>query len=547
MAVLVTITYMVTQHQPDTASEKLTATDDPVIAQLSRLLEVRTFRASDRSRKLLSFMVHAARAQPTEPLTQRLLAHEVLARGADFDPANDAIVRIEVGKLRRALDAYYLSAGMLDPVVITIPKGRYQPSFHIRSKAAPPASAMSAAGPTGVAVLPFADHSEHQSEAWLADGLREELIQILTRIPELRVVSRHAIEPHVDSTPDLDAMGKMGVRFFLEGSVRRDGSNLRVNARLYDHFLHRECWADRFDRDLDTAGLLDLQTTIAQQVISQSADIFTGVLGRNLRSELGASADSDFRVYESILRFHHYLHKTSAPSYAQARASLERAVELEPENPLVLSMLGDLRRAAWAFGYTDEASQLRSVVALQQKALELAPECAPCRISYGFTLLQQRKLEQLRGIADAIINDQTTPASYRADAAVLLGFAGDWDRACGLLRELLQTMDGHPAYFDYPMVFKAVRDRQYHEALDLARQLKPAALFWQPLMRASCMGQLGMTDHAKPELAELLKLRPDFVDHGKRFISCFIAEDELVADLIDGLRKAGLQVRATWD
>ena len=483
-------------------------------------------------------MEHTLAGDPRS-LTQRHIAEDVLERPSTFDPERDASVRIEISKLRQALDLYYAGAGRSDRVVIRIPLGSYVPRFSCRDTPQRPETDRREEPPhAGIAVLPFETRAGSEDADWLAFGLGEEVALILARIPELAVASRHAIRPYLEPHHDLKEIERdLGVRFFLDGSIQQVGERVRVHARLYDVKRQRKTWSGRFERNLRTADLLDLLDDIAHEVVAHSADVFSGALGRSLRGELGASGlgaqpDSDIHVYEAILRFHQYLHCLDQDTYAAARLALEQAITIAPDYPLVMSILGDIRRAGDSFGFSEDPGDMQTVRELQERALSLAPDCLPCRMSLGYTLLKQRELRRLRELVEQIIDEPTNPVSYKADAAVLLAFSGDWERGCGCLRAQLQTLDGCPGYFLYPLVLDAYRRGELDQALELLARIRPTALFWHPLLEAVCLWRLGRLEDACGALERLLAIRPDFSERGRYYVSCVLAEDALVDALL---------------
>ena len=116
-------------------------------AQLDRILNSSDFEATARERRFLGYVVEEALSGRGSRIKAYSIAVEVFGRDASFDPQTDPIVRIEAGHLRRSLERYYLTAGQADPILITIPKGGYVPTFSLR----PPSAVTEAASPTSVA------------------------------------------------------------------------------------------------------------------------------------------------------------------------------------------------------------------------------------------------------------------------------------------------------------------------------------------------------------------------------------------------------------
>ncbi|HSN54157.1 MAG TPA: hypothetical protein VLT32_05775, partial [Candidatus Sulfomarinibacteraceae bacterium] len=166
-------------------------------AQLGRILASPEFHATDKMRDFLRFVVEEKLAGRSHRLKGYTIAVDVFGRGEDFDAANDPIVRIQAGRLRRALERYYLVGGVSDPILIDIPKGRYIPRFTTRSAprhtdAAPPGRSKTAPeeraqGPS-LAVLPFENLTEDPEQVALTNGLTEELITELTRFQDIAVI-----------------------------------------------------------------------------------------------------------------------------------------------------------------------------------------------------------------------------------------------------------------------------------------------------------------------------------------------------------------------
>lgn len=512
--------------------------------QLERLLAARDLKASERLRRLLHHLVALSLEGRQRELTQRDLAETVFGRDSGFDPERDAIVRVEMRKLRQALDLYYSSAGAQDPLRIVIPSGTYVPSFFWQAAARDRDEREAEADdPMGIALLPFADLGSAPGSEWIVAGLAEELRTILSRIPELRIAPPYAVPEAKDTRGQLSWVSQsLPVRFALEGAVQGAGGRIRVTVRLHDLGRHRQIWSNRYDRDLSTASCLDIQDDIARHVVAEAVDLFTGVMGRSLRDEGAQAAVGRVEIHEAMLAFHRYLHLTSDEAYRAARQALETAVDTAPSEPLLLAMLADLRRAGFSLGFTDEPDPMQSVLDLLSRAISQAPDCLPCRVSLCFALLHQRERADLLQQVETVVGDSAVPASYRSDAGVPLALAGEWDRGCSLIEAKTHGTRLFPHYFQYPFFLRAFSKGEYAQARRLADGFRPAPFFWQPLLRAAVCGKLGDREAAHRHRDALLEIRPGCVPHLRRYLSCYLMEDDLVDDLLDGLILAGLRV-----
>jgi adenylate cyclase len=164
--------------------------------QLERILQSAEFRASDKQRKFLRFVVDETLEGRASQLKGYTIAVAVYGRSESFDPQVDPIVRVEAGRLRRALEHYYLTAGKNDPVRIEIPKGSYIPTFH--TVLIPPSGAQRhtserenstpATGPS-IAVMPLLNLTGDADQDYFGDGLTEELTAEFARYQEFQVIA----------------------------------------------------------------------------------------------------------------------------------------------------------------------------------------------------------------------------------------------------------------------------------------------------------------------------------------------------------------------
>ena len=173
-------------------------------AQLDRILTHREFHATDKMRDFLRFVVEEKLAGRASRLKGYTIATRVFARGDDFDAAQDPVVRIQAGRLRRALERYYLVAGGRDPIFIDIPKGRYIPYFSAQNAAPERRRSRSSTdagkppgSPTGpsVAVLPLVNLSDDPGQHFFTVGLVEDLATELSRFQDIAVIPMLAFIP----------------------------------------------------------------------------------------------------------------------------------------------------------------------------------------------------------------------------------------------------------------------------------------------------------------------------------------------------------------
>jgi hypothetical protein len=189
-----------------------------VQVQLRRILASRFFSHSERLHRFLSFAANHALAASGERLKEYMVGLEVYDRGPDYDPRIDPIVRVEARRLRAKLRSYYASIGRNDPVLVELPKGTYMPRFRPRTNGSrKPRLVLER-----VTVLPFVNFAGSAKEHFLGQGLMEELIHQLTRVPNLSVVAW----PSETSMPYFDDQLWSKSGLMLRGSIRSGEGNI---------------------------------------------------------------------------------------------------------------------------------------------------------------------------------------------------------------------------------------------------------------------------------------------------------------------------------
>jgi TolB-like protein len=188
-----------------------------------------------------------------------------------------------------------------------------------------------------IAVLPFENQSEEADEEFFATGLHEDLLAQLTKIRSLDIKSRTSVLPYADSPKNMRTIGEeLGAQYIVEGSVRREGSTIRMSVRLQEANDDSGLWGETFDRGLTVGNVLDLQRAIALQVAAQ---VGAEVLPRE-RAQLNVEAPENLAAYEayldglslqSIVELGGVSEAERIEAHRRAVDRLEEAISLEPE------------------------------------------------------------------------------------------------------------------------------------------------------------------------------------------------------------------------
>ncbi|MET0745712.1 MAG: adenylate cyclase [Microvirga sp.] len=388
---------------------------EDVRAQLDRLVASPDFDVPARGRKFLRYIVEETLAGRADRIKAYSVGIEVFERDASFDAQGDPVVRIEAGRLRRALEHYYLVPGRSDPVIIDVPKGAYVPHFtrravpRLEDAAAPPvpvpsapdatiaatrgrprtrraglyavslcvaALALAVAGFTGwrlsrglpsgpastgnpsgpvLAVIPFANLGDAPETKVYAQGLTEEILSQLARFKELSVLGRETTR-NIPPGADMARLRReLGARYYLEGSVQTEAHQLRVTGRLLDAATGTVLWSQVYDDDLRVRGFFAIQDDLARKVATALGQPY-GIIFRadERREPVGGQdvrAPEDLEAYACTLRFYGYRAALGPDSHASVRACLERAIARYPTYATAWAMLSMLYLDEDRFGF----------------------------------------------------------------------------------------------------------------------------------------------------------------------------------------------------
>jgi adenylate cyclase len=517
--------------------------------QLGRILASPEFQATDKMRDFLRFIIEEKLAGRAQKLRAFTIAIAVFGRGEDFDGTNDPIVRIQAGRLRRALERYYLTAGTRDPIQIDIPKGRYIPRFSARPGAMDevmPGVGRTTAkrsaddGVPSVAVIPFETLDADPDHRPLAAGLAEELVTELTRFQDIVVMSCNTARQPTGFPADTVEIGKsVGVRFVLAGTIRRDGETVKVSARLLDTRNGEQIWAEAFTHPLEASRLIATQEQIAGSVVAAVASEF-GIIARRLSSESRKKAPNDLRTYEAMLRYYDHQISPSPESAETCFAALRAASEREPGYGPLWSALATLYCQVYSFDVAGIENPLETALECARRGVFLEPGSQLGRLilAYASHLADDPdSFHEEAGIALSL--NPNSPYTVGA-VGYLHVFLGEIDPGLALLDRAVSLNPCGPAWFHAGYVVDHLLQNDYERALAVTRTYHPFISFWDEVMIAAILGQLGRADEARPHVEAIRKQKPDLAGRARELMRRGLKIEDLVEDLVDGLRRAGL-------
>ena len=376
---------------------------------------------------------------------------------------------------------------------------------------------------------------ESEAGAFVASQLlhQDELSKVeKSLVLELKIVEIVKAEPK-------EVGRALGVRFLIAGSVRKSLKTVKATIRLLDASTGVQIWGESYKRDLTAADLIAMQERIAHRVVGAIADQY-GLISRRLSAESSKKAPADLKAYDAILRFYHYEIVMTPEAFQEALKALERAIEMDPEYGLAWAMLGHLHADNYALRFCDIEAPLEKAMTFAQKGVALAPENQFARDALTLVHFHRGDKELfLKHVEQTIALNPNSPY-FVGVAGWHLALYGDWEQGLTLMEKGMKLNPYHPSWFHLGPFMNHYRLGEYENALSHALRFNCPELFWDPLMRAVALGQMGREDEAKAAVGQLLELEPDFATRGRGLISRYVKVDGLADTIIKGLRKAGL-------
>jgi TolB-like protein/predicted ATPase/Tfp pilus assembly protein PilF len=406
---------------------------------------------------------------------------------------------------------------------------------------AAPVSALRADEGFWVAVLPFKWRGANAELEALAEGLSEDIVTGLSRFSYLRVIARGSTLRYTNDSGDVRAIGKeLGARYVMEGSLRQAGSMLRVAVQLVDASTGAHLWAETYDRQFRAEDIFALQDELTPRIVSTVADQY-GALVHSMSESLRGRSAASYSAHEAVLRAFGYLERITPEEHREVREILETAVANTPGHSNCQAMLAMTCYHEHAQGYNLRPDPLGRALAAAQRAVAAAPSNPIAHFILANVRFFQKDFLAFRQAAERTLALNPMDASTSAFLGILMAYAGDWEEGPRVVERAMQLNPHHPGWYHLAAFYKAYRQRDYRQALATALKINMPGYLWTHVVLAAVYGQLGEHQHAHAALRELRALKPDFGAMAREQCGRWF-DAELTEHLIEGLRKAGLEI-----
>jgi adenylate cyclase len=415
--------------------------------------------------------------------------------------------------------------------------------YRVRPETAGPthASGLTLALPDkpSVAVLPFTNMSADPEQEFLADGIAEDVITALSRYPSLFVIARNSSFTYKGRPADVKTVGReLGVRYILEGSLRKSGNRIRATTQLVEAETGRHVWAERYDRDL--ADIFAVQDEITESVtIAIAPAIADAEQQRALRKP-----PESFDAWAAYQRGLWHLGKFAADDNVVAQRFFQQAIDLDPTFTGGYSGLAAAQfYAAATFGTRTLLEVQKPVEGLARQAVALDSADPAARSWLGITLLLSGDLGAAANEIEQALTVSPNLAVAHGMRGVTLIYSGRPKEGLAAIQESirLDPRDPTKAFFLLNVAVGLYFCREYEAATEAANRAIRLVPHYPNTYRwlAAALGQLGRTDEAREALQKAVAVAPAvFEMYVRQRAPWFRPEDH--AHMLEGLHKAGM-------
>jgi adenylate cyclase len=396
-----------------------------------------------------------------------------------------------------------------------------------------------------IAVLPFSNMSGDLEQEYFADGMTEEIITALSKVHWFFVISRNSSFTYKGKAVELKQVGReLGVRFFLEGSIRRAGNRVRVTAQLIDAISGHHIWAERYDRNID--DIFVVQDEITEQVVSAIEPRLYAVEGLRAKRKPPDSLDA----WECVVRALSLMNTRTKSEVSAARELLQKAIVLDPNYALAYALLSFVTTLGVHMGWDRRESVLACAWDNAHKALQFDADDPWAHLALGYVLVWSKQIpdglvEYQKALA---LNPNFAIAHYLiALANAFLGRSDEAlvhaDTAARLSpRDLLAR--GHAGVYNAVRATAHFVSSQYRDSIEYARKAIAESPNLVPAHRMLVISSAlaGEVEEAKLALQVLKRLAPEIsLKRAEQMTPIVLFRDRDRRKYLEGLRLAGLK------
>lgn len=391
-----------------------------------------------------------------------------------------------------------------------------------------------------IAVMPFDNMSGKESQEFLSDAISESIITQLAKIPQLFVVARNSSFTYKDRPTKVQQIGReLGVRYVLEGSIKRSDDRVRITGQLIEAATGKHLWAESYDRELK--DIFTVQDEITLKIVR--------ALGVKIAfgewAALRAPATENVEAWEAMTQAREYYDRFTKDDNARARELAEQAVKLDPNYAVAIGFIGWMYLNEYRYGWGEEPERSFKVAEeMAHKALALNPSTATAYALLSRIYVLKKQYEQAVAAGERSIalepNDPTLVTSY----AITLIYVERLQEAVVMTKKAMRLHPHYPAWFPITLGRAYYYLEQYEKAIDAFNEVIQRRPNWPSpyIFLAALYVATGKEEQARAETLKLLEREPNF--SAKQYVESgyFIGPNDKATKtlFLQRLLKAGL-------
>ncbi len=382
-----------------------------------------------------------------------------------------------------------------------------------------------------IAVLPFENMSDDPKQEYFSNGITEEIITSLSKVPKLLVIARHSTFTYKGKSVNLKKVAEeLGVTYVLEGSVRKSENKVRITAQLIDAISGNHLWAERYDRHLN--DIFAVQDEITKKIITALQVKLTE--GEQIRG--AAKGTKNLEAYLKCMQANEYLNRSNIERNALSRQLAKEAITLDPAYAWAYYVLSKTYQLDMWYGTTESPKvSLAEAKQLLQKAIGLDDTFAEAYSELGFLFAIEKQHDKALALGQKAVALNPNSAESHLKLGKIFIFAGKWEESIPEYKTAMRLNPIPPSYYFWSLGLSYGATGQYEEAItwcEKAVRQDPES-FFAHLMMSVVYSWAGREEDAQAEAAEVLRINPEF--------SLEKFEERAGNQLVSALRKAGLK------
>jgi len=388
-----------------------------------------------------------------------------------------------------------------------------------------------------IAVLPFDNLSGDPEQEYFSDGLTEEIISALSSVPKLFVIARNSTFTYKGKPVKVQEVSEeLGVRYVLEGSVRKSGDKIRITAQLVDALSGHHLWAEKYDRKID--DIFAIQDEITKKIITAMQVKLTA--GEQARAV--ARGTNNLEAYLKCLQANEYMHQINPESNALGKQLAEEAIALDPEYAWAYYVLGRGHMLdVWVKASKSPKESIGKAIGLVQKAIALDDTNVDAQGLLAFLYSMTRQYDKSIVQAEKALALNPNSVSAHFFVGKTLSFAGRWEESIPEYKKAIRVNPIPSGNQLWSLGLSYAYTGQYDEAIkwcEKAVRQEPNDLLARMMMTV-VYSLSGKDEQARAEAAEVLRIQPKFsVKKFEKKLTYKRKEDR--ERFLGALRKAGL-------